>query len=87
MLKISYIRNRDRNVTLVLEGKIAGPWVDELNESCTPVIARGDGLTLDLVGVTFVDNNGLSLLKTLEGKNVVLARCSNFVGEQLKGAR
>jgi hypothetical protein len=85
MLRISYIRNRDRNVTLVLEGKIAGPWVGELHESCSPVIARGDGLTLDLIGVTFVDGNGLSLLKTLEAKDVVLARCSNFVREQLKG--
>jgi len=86
MLKISYIRNRDRNVTLVLEGKISGPWVDELKKCCAPVLTRGDGLTLDLVGVTYVDNNGLSLLKKLESKNVALARCSNFVGEQLKGA-
>lgn len=85
MLRISYIRNRERNVTLVLEGKIAGQWVGELDKSCTPVIARGDGLTLDLIGVTFIDPNGLSLLKTLTAKDVTLARCSNFVREQLKG--
>lgn len=85
MLKISYIRSHDRNVTLVLEGKITGAWVDELHKACTPVLSRKDGLTLDLVGVTFVDGKGLSLLSMLAANEVVLTRCSSFVSEQLKG--
>lgn len=85
MLKIESIAApRDRR-TLRLEGRLIGPWVDELRRSCESVIAIGAPLALDLANVSFVDRDGAELLRTLETHHVVLLNCSGFVAEQLRG--
>lgn len=71
--------------TLVLEGRVIGPWVDELRHSCEGILVRGTELVLDLSDVSFVGREGVELFRTLRGRQVVLQNCSPFVGEQLKG--
>jgi outer membrane protein TolC/ABC-type transporter Mla MlaB component len=54
----------DEKVTLKLEGKLSGPWVEEF-ERCWQMstdIYRKKGLVVDLSGVTFVDPAGKKLL-------------------------
>jgi outer membrane protein TolC/ABC-type transporter Mla MlaB component len=54
----------DEKVTLKLEGKLSGPWVEEF-ERCWQMSAdiyRKKGLVVDLSGVTFVDSAGKKLL-------------------------
>lgn len=67
---------------LRLEGRVIGPWVDELRRACEPL--GGRALTLDLAGVSFVDRRGVELLRTLGAGDVAIIRCSPFVAEQLK---
>jgi hypothetical protein len=56
--------------TIQLEGKIAGPWVEEFSRawhSLAPSLGSKD-LHLDLRGVAFVDANGRELLREIYQK-------------------
>jgi hypothetical protein len=69
---------------LKVEGRVIGPWVEELRGACESALARGGRLTVDLAGVGFVDRDGLALLQWLRRRDVGLRHCSTFVDEQLK---
>ena len=85
MLRI-HIRNAgSAATTLSLEGRVIGPWVEELRQSCERVLVQRTGLVLDLSDVLFVGREGVELLQALRNRQVVLRNCSPFVGEQLKG--
>ena len=60
--------------TVTLEGKLAGPWVDELESTwnATGHEWQGQAVVLDLSGVTYVDCQGKKLLCWLyeEGVNL-----------------
>src|SRR5713226_8697290 len=62
MLKIT--TRSDATLTkLVLEGRLAGPWVDELDRCWSKVVgSRGSPVVVDLSGVTFIDAEGKVLL-------------------------
>jgi hypothetical protein len=76
----------DINVTLRLDGVVAGRWVDVLRESCEVAINRGTRLTLDLGNVSFVDRGGGLLLRKLEDRQVRLANASPFIADQIRRA-
>ena len=69
---------------LRVEGRLTGPWVAELQQSCD-VNALSDGIELDLdIGVlSFVDVAGIELLKSLRGRGVNLLRVPPLVAGQL----
>ena len=69
---------------LDLEGQVIGPWVQELDRVCEPILARGAGLSLDLSSVSFVSREGAELLWRLRDRHTRLLNCSRFVAEQLK---
>ncbi|MGA2072802.1 MAG: hypothetical protein ABSH52_04795 [Terriglobia bacterium] len=66
MLKIT-VHNSTNAATLNLEGRLAGPWVDELERSWRAV--RDDSpdkpVIVDLCEVTFVDAEGRRLLSSM----------------------
>lgn len=70
--------------TLRLEGHLGGPWVDELRRSCDRVFSRGKRLTLNLSEVSFIDRDGVALLRALKRREVEVRDCSPFVELQLK---
>lgn len=73
MLKVTVKERGDRIVFLV-EGKLRGPWVIEL-ERCWRSIAShmtGKSFSLDLDGVTFVDDQGKALLTKMNSAGVEL---------------
>lgn len=84
MLKVVPARSGPGTATLILEGRLVGPWVEELRRSCEESLRAHDGLTLDLGAVTFVDRGGLALLRSLADRDVHLERCSPFVAEQIR---
>ena len=84
MLKIVSVPNGSGTATLVLEGRLIGPWVEELRRSCEQASSSSDGLTLDLRGVSFVDRGGLELLRNLANRSARLNNCSPLVAEQLR---
>jgi len=86
MLKISEGKKNQRTLTLQLEGRVVGPWVEELRHVCEPLLADNTRLTLDLVEVSFADESGVTLLTSLSRRGVKLLRLSPFLAEQLKPA-
>ena len=83
MLKISE-PTANHTVTLKLEGRLIGPWVNELRKACEALLTSGRLLALNLAEVEFVDRNGVALLSALQLRGVSLAECSPFLREQLK---
>ncbi len=64
MLRIS-IQDRDNEMTLKVEGKLVGPWIEELDRewhNLAPFPPKKK-LCLDLRGMTFADSNGVEALR------------------------
>ncbi len=74
MLKItSQLDPVREDLALVLEGRLAGPWVEELRTYCRRVLGTQQRCTMiDLTGVTFVDAEGKTLLAQLWQQGVEL---------------
>jgi hypothetical protein len=70
MLRIS-VTDHANSSTMKLEGKITGPWVEELRNSWLSLAPSlgSRALCLDLCGVSFVDANGKKLLREIYQKN------------------
>ena len=73
MLKIAIIETSGQAVTLRLEGRVIGPWVEELRRSCERALDRGGRLTLDLAHVSFIDRDGIALFRDLGDHRVAMA--------------
>jgi len=89
VLRITWIdaEGSDSNRTLKLEGKILGPWVDELGRACEVSGLPQHCLRLDLAAVTFVDSIGLKLLDDLLRQGATIVGCSDFISDLLNGGR
>ena len=78
MLRIT-VHDNPRSLTFQLEGRLAGPWLQELEECWRSTLARQGKPTLcvDLTGVTFIDAAGQACLGTLhrQGAEFVAADC------------
>ena len=83
MLKITEIARNDSSTTFKLEGKLLGPWVDELRNVCTQPLERLEQVGLDLAAVTFVNAAGAELLRKLIRQGIIITQCSAFVAELL----
>jgi outer membrane protein TolC len=61
-------------VTLKLEGKLSGPWVEEFERCCDFAMKAyaKKGLVVDLSGVTFVDPPGKKLLCCIQSRGASL---------------
>lgn len=84
MLSISQTQVSDRSVTLKLEGRLAGPWVEELRQVGERVLNGMRTLKLDLGDVWFVDADGAVALRGFESRGVELTNRSAFVERQIK---
>ena len=84
MLRISEVGNRNGHLVLKLEGRIIGPWVDELRSACEKLLEREHPIALDLAEVSYADRDGVALLRELKTRQVRLHACSPFLGEELK---
>jgi anti-anti-sigma regulatory factor len=86
MLRITPIESGNHQVVLRLEGRVSGPWINELSEACEKALSDGEPLVLNLAEVSFLDTAGVDLLTSLQSRGVELADCSMFVKEQLRTA-
>ena len=84
MLKISIISDSDQAIELHLEGKLVGPWVEELRKVSDEALSLQKNVSLDLERVWFVDSRGVTLLRDLAKRQVSELNCSQFVSQQLK---
>jgi anti-anti-sigma regulatory factor len=85
MLKIDPAETWNGHTKIRLEGRLIGPWVEELRRACEQVLATGARVALDLADVSFLDQSGVELIQSLRQRNVALLSCSAFIAEQLRG--
>ena len=83
MLRIS-IEEGPGALSLIVEGRLVGPWVDELQRLCLEREAPGRALqmTVDLCGLTAMDTRGQELLENLLQRGATL-RCSDVMNQYL----
>jgi hypothetical protein len=85
MLRITVVESSKIAVTLRAEGRITGPWVEELRTAChVHTIPDEVQLSLELADISFADAAGIALLRELRNGGVDLIRTSPFLAEQLK---
>ena len=84
MLKISIVGDSDEAIEFHLEGKLVGPWVDELRRLGDQALSHNKLVTLDLKDVRFVDSQGVALLRDLSRRRVSQLNCSQFLLQQMK---
>lgn len=84
MLRIS-IQEDDNKVEVALAGRLAGPWVDELDRAwkqAAPAVA-GKELSLDLRDLTYSDSQGLQVLKNIFRQTGAELVASSYWSQQL----
>ncbi len=84
MLKISVMGVSDQAIEFALEGKLVGPWVDELRRLSHDALSQNKSVSLNLEKVWFVDARGAALLRDLAGRHVSQYNSSQFVSQQVK---
>jgi ABC-type transporter Mla MlaB component len=83
VLRISVECDQD-GFSFVLEGRLVGPWVDELRTVWQELAGNQPGaqLTVDLCGLTAMDTGGQRLLDELLQRGATL-RCSDVMNQYL----
>lgn len=80
MLRITVLRQAEALV-FGLEGRLAGPWVKELDRCWRSAAGTREGYLarVDLSAVTFIDTDGQALLGQMykEGAELVVSGCLN----------
>ena len=78
MLRIT-VHDKPQALTFQLEGRLAGPWLRELEECWKNTLAHPckSILRVDLAGVTFIDDAGKACLAAMhrQGAEFVAADC------------
>jgi hypothetical protein len=74
LLKITEEHSTEpESLSLVLEGRLAGPWVEALEIHCSAMaLNRQRCALIDLTGVTFIDADGKTLLSRLWRQGISL---------------
>jgi hypothetical protein len=84
MLRITEVADGS-GLLLKLEGKLFGPWVEELARTARRPSPEGPGpIRLDLSSVTFADEAGVRLLRELLRQGVQVAAATGFVAALLR---
>ena len=78
MLRITHT-TEGSDTTLKLEGRIVSNWVPLLREECLRILKEQKRLWLDFSGVTFVDKQGVEMLRGIAGKEIKVTNCSPLI--------
>ena len=84
MLKITRVASLNQEVTLRLDGRVAGLWVELLRTSAESVVEIGMRLTLDLENISYLDCEGVWLIKHLINRGTLVKNVPFFVAEQIR---
>jgi|SRR5687768_15373502 hypothetical protein len=80
MLKITVQKDSQTgSASLLLEGRLVGAWVDELERSWKELGAGMHSFTVDLTAISYIDPKGKALLTEMwrEGAKLLAAGCCN----------
>ena len=82
-LRITKNDTQDGHVTLMLEGTVMLPWIDELYRECLKCSGLNTLVGVDLKGVDFVDEHGVTALRALIHLGVRLVNVPPIIDELL----
>ena len=83
MLRISANEAAGEPVTLRLDGQVTGRWANLLQRTCEAHLEKGARVTMDLRNVSFVDRDGIALLRSLIDRRVEILNALPFIAEQI----
>jgi len=84
MLKITRAVLSEKEMSLQLDGRVTGQWVGLLRETAESALEEGVGLSLDLKNISFIDCEGIALIRNLIERGVRHTNPPLFVAEQIK---
>jgi len=84
VLRISIIEAASELVTLQLDGQVSGRWVQLLQATCEIQLKKDVRVTIDLKNISFVDRDGIALLKSLRDHRVEILNALPFIAEQIE---
>ena len=84
MLKITIAVLTAQGITLQLDGRLAGRWVELLRDTATSVLDEGLNVKVDLRNVCFIDCEGIALLNSLIDRGARHENAPLFVAEQIR---
>lgn len=84
MLKITSAVVSEKEITLQLDGRVSGQWVGLLRETAESALGDGVSLCVDLKNISFIDCEGIALMRNLIERGVRHANAPLFVAEQIK---
>jgi ABC-type transporter Mla MlaB component len=84
MLKITRAVLSEKEVTLQLDGRVTGQWVELLKDTAESVLRDGISLNVDLANISFIDCEGIALIRNLIQRGVRHLNPPLFVADQLK---
>lgn len=85
MLRITKIAENGTPVTLKLEGKIHADWVSLLEQECRTLIRQRREALLDFSAVTYMDTQGVELVRSLPARTFRIVNAPAFIEELLEG--
>jgi anti-anti-sigma regulatory factor len=83
MLRLTRTTSPAGRVVLKAEGQIVGEYVALLAGECRGMGGRNGGVILDLAGVSYLDRDGVRLLRDLSADQVSLVNCPPLVEDLL----
>ena len=83
MLRITKISENESPVTLKLEGKLFDQWVALLEGECRALLRQKKTVLLDCAGVTYVDGEGVEMIRSLPPRNVRIINGGAFIEDLL----
>ena len=86
MLKISVADAAGEEIRFWLDGQITGMWVGLLHGLCEAALQKGTRIILEMKNVSFVDRDGIALLKNLTDRQVKILDALPFIAEQITKA-
>ena len=84
MLKITRVVLSEKEITLQFDGRVSGQWVGLLRETAESALDEGVTLCVDLKNISFIDCEGIALIRNLIERGVRHANAPLFVADQIK---
>ena len=84
MLKITEVVLSEKEITLQLDGRVSGQWVELLRETAESMLKQGVRLNVDLKNISFIDCEGIALIRNLIQRGVHHLNPPLFVVEQIR---
>lgn len=84
MLRITRMDGKAGPVTLKLEGKVSDQWARLLETECRSLLRDGQDVRLDFSDVSFMDAEGVGVVRDFPRQQVCIVNAPRFIEELLK---